>query len=88
MDKGYCTLDSRDLDSVRPSYVLCHVHFFTVPVTNTDLSSNTLHRRVMLKPLLEKLQSISATYKWGYPFDLIVSKEYSPADVFEVLESL
>ncbi|KAM9319837.1 protein mono-ADP-ribosyltransferase PARP4 [Gastrophryne carolinensis] len=39
-----------------------------------DFSRRTLHMRRLLRPLLEKIKSSGASYKWGHPFHLVVRK--------------
>lgn len=39
-----------------------------------DLSRATLQRRAVLRPLLNVIRSKGCTYRWGYPFHLIVRK--------------
>lgn len=59
-----------------------------------DLSRNTLRRRAIMKPMLQKIVQADATYKWGYPLHLIVKKNncsypiFSPSDVPSVLHEL
>lgn len=40
-----------------------------------DLSKETLERRRALKPLLDQLRGIGATYRWGFPACLIATKD-------------
>lgn len=40
----------------------------------SDLSRKTLRMRALLRPLLEKLQALGLTYKWGFPFHLVIKK--------------
>ncbi|KAM5158318.1 macrophage mannose receptor 1-like [Mantella aurantiaca] len=40
-----------------------------------DLCRQTLYRRHLLKPLLEKIKETDVTYRWGYPFSLMIRKQ-------------
>lgn len=52
-----------------------------------DISRNTLQRRALLRPLLDKIMQLGGTYRWGYPISLTVRKGHSsfflssPADL-------
>lgn len=52
-----------------------------------DLSRATLHQPALLRPLLDTLKAGGFTYRWGYPFHLLVRKGentfilQSPADL-------
>lgn len=39
-----------------------------------DLSRATLQRRAILRPLLNTMRATGATYRWGYPFHVMVRR--------------
>lgn len=59
-----------------------------------DLSRRTLRMRAALRPLLSKIQEAGATYRWGYPFHLIIKKGptsfllHTPEDLPRLFEFL
>lgn len=61
-----------------------------------DVSKRTLQMRRSLKPLLARIKELGATYRWGFPFQLIIRKNGSTfllrtheqlGDLFDFLET-
>lgn len=59
-----------------------------------DVSRRTLNMRRVLKPLLTRIKEVGASYRWGFPFQLVVRKNGSSfllktpselADLFDFL---
>lgn len=75
---------------------MCHIHFCRAWQLGTvifngariqlfpDLSGNTLPRRDILNPLLEKIHDSGATCKWGYPLHLIIKKDIATMYVHSI----
>lgn len=48
-----------------------------------DLSRATLQRHAILRPLLGAIKAAGLTYRWGYPFHLVVRKGNTSFAVYD-----
>lgn len=60
---------------MRKAWNLGPVDFFGAPIhLYPDLSRNTLYMRRVVRPLLDLIRQAGATYTWGHPFSIKVTR--------------